>query len=113
MDLCAGRGHEQNARPATSGTALIGGAAESRPPRGLPAGTQRRRAPARAAALRAALPFSRHGAGRRRAAALRLGVRHDAAARSAAAADRRRRVTVASTDPVSILVVDDTLTNIK
>src|SRR5882724_6859611 len=66
-----------------------------------------------AAAPRAARQFFRHGACRRCAVALRLGIRHDTAARSAPAADRGRRMTAAPDDPVSILVVDDTLTNIK
>src|SRR6266850_1121021 len=113
MDLCSGRGFEQNARSAESRTTAIGGAAEGRPQGCLSARTQRRRAPARAAAPRTARPFSRHGVGRRRAAALRLGIRHDAAAQSVAALYRRRRMTTAPDDPVSILVVDDTLTNIK
>src|SRR6266403_3644607 len=113
MDLCAGRGFEQNARSAESRTTAINGAAEGRPPRCLRTRTQRRRAAVGAAAPRAARRLSRHGAGRRCAVALRLGIRHDTAARSAAAADRGRRMTAASKDPVSILVVDDTLTNIK
>src|SRR5882672_1959045 len=99
MDLCSGRGFEQNARSAEPRTAAIDGAAEGGPPRCLRTRAKRRRAPP--------------GACRRRAAALRFGIRHDTAARSAAAADRGRRMTAASKDPVSILVVDDTLTNIK